>query len=39
MRWVHKNHKGKAELMNKYDNDYRAGKILSELIKIKENAR
>ncbi|MBA6157388.1 hypothetical protein H3Z83_12795 [Tenacibaculum sp. S7007] len=33
MEWIHENHKDKAELMDEYDNDYRAGKILSELIK------
>jgi hypothetical protein len=33
MEWIHENHKDKAELMDEYDNDYRAGKILSELIR------
>ncbi len=33
MRWVYENHRDKAVLMDKYDNNYEAGKILSELIK------
>jgi hypothetical protein len=33
MEWIHENHKDKAELMDEYDNDYRAGKLLSELIR------
>ncbi|WP_225037314.1 hypothetical protein [Winogradskyella sp. SM1960] len=39
MKWVLDKHKDKAELMDKYNNDYKAGKILSKLIKERENVR
>lgn len=39
MNWIYKNYPEKSKLMDKHNYDYRAGKILAEMIKKRENVQ